>query len=216
MRLTPRKDICTPSAAATGLAVWRLTIAAVALVGFCLAMLNGTRRWHWLGLYEWGQLTTLLACLVALAGVAAPALRPGEATMGIIRGASCAYVMVTMIGYRFLIGGDYSKPASLLEHLVVPLLVLIDWLFIGRSLTRMRWYWPLVWIAGPAAYVALYIHGAGRYGISPYPILTVGRADFWPAAVALISSFVPLFFLVWGAPRIVVRSSAPQAQPQQV
>jgi len=63
----------------------------------------------------------LLACLVALAGVAAPALRPGEATMGIIRGAACAYVMVTMIGYRFLIGGDYSLPASLLEHLAVPI-----------------------------------------------------------------------------------------------
>jgi hypothetical protein len=41
--------------------------------------------------------------------------------MGIIRGAACAYVMVTMIGYRFLIGGDYSLPASLLEHLAVPI-----------------------------------------------------------------------------------------------
>jgi hypothetical protein len=167
MQLTPGKDIRTPSAAATGLAVWRLTIAAVALVGSRLAMLNGTRHWHWLGLYEWSQLTTLLACLVALAGVAAPALRPGEATMGIIRGAACAYVMVTMIGYWFLIGGDYSLPASLLEHLAVPLLVLVDWLFIGRAQTRVRWWWPLVWIVGPLAYLALYIQGAGRYGVSP-------------------------------------------------
>ena len=203
MQLTPGKDIRTPSAAATGLAVWRLTIAAVALVGFCLAMLNGTRHWHWLGLYEWSQLTTLLARLVALTDVAAPALRPGEATMGIIRGAAGAYVMVTMIGYRFLIGGDYSLPASLLEHLAVPLLALVDWLFIGRAQTRVRWWWPLVWIVGPLAYLALYIQGAGRHGVSPYSILIVGSADFWPTAVVLFSSFVPLFFVVWGAPRLL-------------
>jgi hypothetical protein len=217
MRLTPAAPR-TPSPAAAGLVVWRLTIAAVSLVGFCLAMLNGTRRWHWLGMYEWSQLTTLCACLVALAGVAAPAMRPGEPVLGILRGAACGYVMVTMIGYRLLIGGDYSRPSSLLEHLVVPLLVLVDWLFVCRGQARLRWWWPLAWLLGPTCYLALYVQGAQLYQVSPYLVLTYGSTTFWPNAILLIASFAPLFFAVWGAPRILrlARAAAPQPQPQRV
>ncbi len=221
MRLTPAEDLRTPSPAATGLVVWRLNIAAVALVGFCLAMLKGTRHWHWLGLYEWSQLTTLFACLVALVGVASPAQRSQEPVLDILRGTACAYATVTMVGYRILIGGDYSLPSSLLEHLVVPLLVLIDWLFVCRGQTRLRWWWPVAWIAGPLAYLGLYVHGAQRYGISPSPLFTLGSATFWPNVVLLFASFVPIFFAVWGAPRVVhvargSEAAAPQAQTDRV
>jgi hypothetical protein len=183
--------------------LWRLALAAVALVGFCLAMLNGTRRWHWLGLYEWSQLSTLFAFLVALAGVAAPALCPRESTLNILRGASCAYVLITMFGYRILIGGEYSVPSSVLEHLVVPLMVLVDWLFVCRGQSRVRWWWPPVWFVGPLGYLALYLQGAQQYGISPYPVFTVGSGSFWPNILALFAAFLPLFFVVWGAPRAV-------------
>ena len=216
MRPTPRKDNRAPSVAATGLVVWRLTIAAVALVGFCLAMLNGTRHWHLLGLYDWSQLTTLFACLVAVGGVAAPALSEGEPVLGILRGAACAYVMVTMLGYRVLIGGDYNLPSSLLEHLVVPLIVLVDWVFVGRGQASAKWWWALAWVIGPAAYLGLYLQGTQQYGIAPYPIFTPGSATFWPHVILLFTSFVPLFFAVWGAPK-VTRAAArrePQLQPQ--
>ena len=216
MRLTPAGDIRTPSPAAAALVVWRLTIAAVALVGFCLAMLNGTRRWHWLGLYEWSQLTTLFAFLVALAGVATPALRPGEPVLDVLRGAASAYVMITMIGYRFLIGGDYGMPSSLLEHLVVPLLVLVDWLFVCRDQARLRWWWPVAWIAGPLGYLALYVQGAQLYGISP--VFTFDSASFWPNVTLLFSTFLPLFFAVWAAPRLLraaSRTVGQEPQPQR-
>jgi hypothetical protein len=182
-------------------------------------MLNGTRSWHWLGLYEWSQLTTLFACLVAMAGVAAPAIRPGEPVLGILRGAACSYVLLTMICYRVLIGGDYSLPASLLEHLVVPLLVLVDWLFVCRGQARLRWWWPVVWIVAPFGYLALYVQGASEYGISPYPIFTYGSASFWPNITVLFSTFLPLFFAVWGAPRLLRlarRSVATSPQAQRV
>ena len=220
MRLTPAEDPPTPSAAAAGLVVWRLTIAAVALVGFCLAMLQGTRQWHWLGLYEWPQLTTLFAFLVAVAGIAAPALRPREPVLNVLRGAACAYAVMTVIGDRVLTGGDYSLPAALLEHLVVPLLVLVDWLFVCRGQARVRWWWPLAWNAGPLAYLALYVQGAQRYGISPYPDFTVGTATFGPHVILLFTSFVPLFFAIWGAPRAIRvaagREPRLQTQPQRV
>ena len=206
--------------AATSLVLWRLAIAAVSLVGFCLAMLNGTRQWHWLGLYEWSQLTTLFAFLVSMAGVAAPALCPSEATLTILRGAACAYVMITMIGYRVLIGGDYSLPSSLLEHLVVPLVVLVDWLFVCRGQSRVSWWWPLVWLAGPVGYLALYLQGAQQYGISPYPVFTVGSDAFWPNIAALFSSMPVLLYAVWAAPRAVRVArrgeAVVEAQPQRV
>ena len=219
MQPTPRVDIRLPSVTATGLVVWRLTIASAALVGFCLAMLDGTRRWHWLGLYEWSQLTTVFACLVALAGVAAPAICPREPVLGILRGAACAYVLVTMIGYRFLPGGDYSLPASLLEHLVVPLLVLVDWLFVVKGQARMRWWWPVVWMVGPLGYLALYLQGAQQYGISMSPLFTFGSATFWLNIVWLFTAFPSLFFAVWAAPRalrLARASVVPEAQPQRV
>jgi hypothetical protein len=206
---------------ATALVLWRLAIAAVALVGFCLAMLNGTRQWHWLGLYEWSQISTLFTVLVALAGVAAPSLCPSESTLNILRGASCGYVMITMIGYRVLVGGDYTTPSSVLEHLVVPLIVLVDWMFVCREQSRVRWWWPLVWFVGPLGYLALYRQGTEQYGISPYAVFTVGSDSFWPNIVALFASFVPLFFAVWGAPRAVRLARAgvavaEEAQPQRV
>jgi hypothetical protein len=206
---------------ATAFVLWRLAIAAVALVGFCLAMLNGTRRWHWLGMYEWSQLSTLFAFLVALAGVAAPALCPRESTLNILRGASCAYVLITMIGYRVLIGGDYSTPSSLLEHLVVPLMVLVDWLFVCQGQSSVRWWWPLLWYVGPLGYLALYLQGARQYGVSPYPVFTVGSGNFWPNILSLFASFVPLLFMVWAAPRAIrlARRQEPGEsgpQPQRV
>lgn len=216
MRPTPREDLHAPSVLATALVLWRLGIAAVALVGFCLAMLNGTRQWTWLGLYQWSQLSTLFAFLVALGGVAAPAFCPNEATMNVLRGAASAYVAITMVGYRFLIGGDYSLPSSLLEHLVVPLLVLADWLLVCRGQARVRWWWPFVWFVGPMAYVALYIHGSLKYGVTLYPILEVGSDTFWRNLAWLFASFAPLFYLIWGAPRAVRLARAGDGQPQRV
>jgi hypothetical protein len=156
---------------------------------------------------------------VALAGVASPALCPKEPVLGILRGAACVYVMITMIGYRLLIGGDYSVPASLLEHLVVPLLVLVDWLFVVRGQSRLRWWWPALWIVGPLAYLGLYVQGAQQYDLAPYPILTYGSTTFGPHVTWLFASFLPLFFAVWGAPRflrLARPATAPQTQPQRV
>ena len=63
-------------------------------------------------------------------------------------------------------------PANVLLHLVVPLLAMTDWLLVGRGQAQVRWWQPLVWLAYPAAYLALalaVLNNAGRR--APYYFL---------------------------------------------
>ena len=70
---------------------------------------------------------------------------------------------------------DYSMgytPANILLHIVVPVLVIVDWLVVGRSRRHVRWWQPLVWLIYPAAYVVvalLVLNRAGRR--APYYFL---------------------------------------------
>jgi len=72
-------------------------------------------------------------------------------------------------------------PANMLLHLVVPALALTDWLLVGRDQAQVRWWQPMVWLAYPAAYLALalaVLNNAGRR--APYYFLdpgTVGTAS---------------------------------------
>jgi hypothetical protein len=64
---------------------------------------------------------------------------------------------------------------------VVPVLALTDWLLVGRHQAQVRWWQPVVWLAYPAAYLALalaVLNHAGRR--APYYFLdpeTVGTAS---------------------------------------
>lgn len=94
--------------------------------------------------------------------------RPG------IRGAVVLYVVVAGILWNLLLT-DYSMgytPANILLHVVVPVLVTVDWLVVGRGQRGIRWWQPLVWLIYPAAYVVLalaVLNSAGRR--APYYFL---------------------------------------------
>lgn len=93
---------------------------------------------------------------------------------GGIRGAVVLYVVVAGIIWNLLLT-DYSMgytPANILLHIVVPALVTVDWLVIGRGQRTIRWWQPLVWLIYPAAYVMLallVLNTAGRR--APYYFL---------------------------------------------
>lgn len=91
-----------------------------------------------------------------------------------IRGAVVLYVVVAGILWNLLLT-DYSMgytPANILLHIVVPVLVTLDWLLVGRGQRGIRWWQPLVWLIYPAAYVVLalvVLNSAGRR--APYYFL---------------------------------------------
>lgn len=91
-----------------------------------------------------------------------------------LRGAVVLYVLIAgVIWNLFLTGRSMGyTPANMLLHLVVPLLAMTDWLLIGRDQAQVRWWQPLVWLAYPAAYLALalaVLNNAGRR--APYYFL---------------------------------------------
>jgi hypothetical protein len=100
-----------------------------------------------------------------------------------LRGAVVLYVLIAgVIWNLFLTGHSMGyTPANVLLHLVVPMLAVTDWLLVGRDQARVPWWQPLVWLAYPAAYLALalaVLNNAGRR--APYYFLdpdTVGMAS---------------------------------------
>lgn len=99
-----------------------------------------------------------------------------------IRGAVVLYVVVAGILWNLLLT-DYSMgytSANILLHIVVPVLVTVDWLVVGRGQRGIRWWQPLVWLIYPAAYVVLaliVLNSAGRrapyYFLDPDSVGTV-------------------------------------------
>ena len=54
--------------------------------------------------------------------------------------------------------GQTRTPAwSLLEHVVTPVLVVLDYVLLGRRRTDARWWHPLTWTLAPLAYLAWYV-----------------------------------------------------------
>ena len=100
-----------------------------------------------------------------------------------IRGAMVLYVLIAGVIWNLFLTG-YSMGytvANFLLHVAVPVLALTDWLLVNRDRARVQWWQPLVWLAYPAAYLALalaVLNHAGRR--APYYFLdpgTVGAAS---------------------------------------
>jgi hypothetical protein len=94
-----------------------------------------------------------------------------------VRGAVVLYVVVAGIIWNLLLT-EYSMgytPANILLHVVVPVLVSIDWLVVGGGERSVRWWLPLAWLIYPAAYAVLallVLNSAGRR--APYFFLDPG------------------------------------------
>ncbi|HEX3284313.1 MAG TPA: Pr6Pr family membrane protein [Mycobacterium sp.] len=116
-----------------------------------------------------------------------------------LRGAVVLYVVVAGLIWNLLLTA-YSMgytPANILLHIVVPVLVIVDWLVVGCRQRHLRWFQPLVWLVYPAAYVVLAMLVLNRVGRrAPYYFLdpeSVGLA----VVVANIGALA-VFVLVLG------------------
>ena len=79
--------------------------------------------------------------------------RRHEPRSGWLRGALT--VTMLLVGLVFVVGMGEDADGP---HAVLPALVLLDWLFVGRNQFRTRPWEPLTWIAFPLAY--LFYHQA--------------------------------------------------------
>lgn len=127
-------------------AAWRLAVAATAATGLLLA----ARQYDvW-----WTALSQLANLAVAVGFVALAFVEPRSPWL---RGALTTAMAVVCLAYLPMANENLAAPWSVLEHMVTPALVLVDFLFIGANQAGVRWWHPLTWLAPLAAYLAWYV-----------------------------------------------------------
>jgi hypothetical protein len=148
-------------------------------------------------------LSNLFAACVALLGV----WRPVSAQ---IRGAAALYMTTTGIVYALLLRGvDVQTPAyaNWVLHVVVPILVLAEWLLKPERTTR-AW----LWLAFPLAYLTYTLVRGPIVDWYPYPFLdprTHGSGDVLLSSVFVAVVIGALAYAVsWAGTKLAQRSSA--------
>ncbi|HVX44060.1 MAG TPA: hypothetical protein VHC49_09235 [Mycobacteriales bacterium] len=205
-----------PAAVLLGVTVWRAAIAALALTGF--ALYNQGRLINLVFLTQIGNLVCGVLFALLLIYPIFTLGRRHEPRTGFLRGANVVVMTIVMIVYMGPMGGDISETRDLLCHLVTPLLVVADWLFVGRNQQWCRAWYPLLWLVYPAAYLVFYtIYDPtfkDRYGQHIYPdFLEVGEGSYPGIVAALVAGTTLLAFFVFGIGRVKGALSTPAPPP---
>ncbi len=189
-----RGDPAAPVRRPVAVVVWRIVLAGLAWWGL-LAALGGD-----LGqLRYFSQVTTLTVALTATAsvltwGVTAPGWRRALAWC---RGASTTYAIVTAVIYQVLLSGNLDATSSLLEHAIVPVLAVVDWVVLGPERIRQAWWTALSWLVLPIGYLGVYYNVRDRNGKPLYPFLDPAAGNFWTWVGIMIAVFLAVGCLVW-------------------
>lgn len=150
------------------------------------------------------QTSTLIAGLVAAAGLVFHATGSTPGWLRAVRGASTSFCLVTLIVFAVLLGGDFATVSSAMMHLVVPILALLDWLVVA-PVRRLRVWWALAWTAFPLAYLPVYVWASLSRPEALYAFFDPRRPDFGQWFFILLAVFVLVQFGVWGFGRQTAR-----------
>ncbi|MCP2255787.1 hypothetical protein LY13_004569 [Prauserella aidingensis] len=184
-----------------GVSVWRLLIAGCALYGVGDA--TGWSR----NFEELSQLASLLAGIVYLGLLAYPLFTAGrrhEPRGPWLRGATTVLLLLVSGAFFGIMGGDADHLPF--EHIVTPLLVLVDWCAVGRNQSEARWWHPLTWIAFPLAYLVFYLAA----GLDSYGFLDPGDDEFAGMIAMLLAGVIGVGYVLYGIGKLkgAVRAAA--------
>ena len=174
----------TPDAGTSGATRTRvlLRVAIVATVVIALLLVHVSSRWG----IRWRLITfTYQANLLAALFYSWTLISPRPDARASLRGAVVVYVVVAgLIWNVFLteVSMGYTI-ANVLLHVVMPVLVVADWVLVRPGQAGLRWWDPLMWLIYPAAYMVvalLVLNRMGRralyYFLDPAGIGAVGVA----------------------------------------
>ena len=175
--------------------IWTLLIATPAWTGLLLAVDGQASQ-----LRYFSQVSTAITALVTTAvAVALIARRRPGRVLNWCRGAATVYGIVTLAVYQALLSGNLSELYSLLEHAVVPVLMLLDWLLFRG---RLPWWSAASWLLPPIAYLGVYYPARTSTGRALYPFLDPARGTFWTWVVILLVVFLVVGIAIWAVGRI--------------
>jgi hypothetical protein len=135
--------------------LWRLAIVACSFIGFGAAVAEFSEPWEGLS-----QQASLLNGVVYTGLLVYPLFvggRAHEPRSPWLRGAMAVLLMLVAVTFLTLMAASYDDTSSLFEHLVTPLLVLVDWIAVGRNQANLRWWYPFSWLIFPAAYLVYFV-----------------------------------------------------------
>jgi hypothetical protein len=167
------------------LASWRLFVASCATLGVGYAAAARDLWWEGLGMVASVAVMVVFFTL-AWVGLVRPSI-----SWPWLRGGLATTLLLATVAQLFE-GGDLTPAWSLLVHLVVPTLVVADYLLVGRA--RGRWWWPLTWALLPLAYLVYYASA----GLLVYDFLDPFGAYYQFAVLGFLLAAVAIGFVLFG------------------
>lgn len=178
-----------------GVSLWRLAIVGCALYGFGDAT-------DWSANFEGLSQQASLATGIIYTGLLLYPVRTGgrrhEPRSPWLRGATTVLLLLVAGTFFGIMGGDVDYLPF--EHIYTPLIVLVDWLFVGRNQAAVKWWHPLTWIAFPLAYLGYFLAG-GIYR-SLYGFLDPDGDEFAAMVGGLLVGVVAIGYLLYGAAKL--------------
>ena len=179
-----------------GVSLWRLLIIVFALVGFCSAVnQSGTGA-----LPALSQQANVFTAAVYLFLLLFPLFTGGvrhEPDTPWLRGTTTVLLGLVSVTFLTLIGGSLASPWSLFEHLLTPLVVLIDWVVVGKAQRNVRWWFPISWVILPLAYLVFYIFYVRNHELI-YDFLDPSRPNFPMVVFEFLCGVLVFGYLVYG------------------
>lgn len=170
---------------------WRLAVAGSGFAGYALAADAFDAPWQ--GISQLASLATGVAyVLLTVTALVSPGTQ-----WAWLRGALATTTGLVGAAYLLLISGDLLQSWSLLEHVITPALVVVDYLaFAGGP---FRGWHPFSWLGLPLAYLVFYDVG----DLALYDFLNPARADYLPTVFGFVAAMLGLgfVFLVLGQAR---------------
>ena len=189
-----------------GVTLWRALIVTFALIGFTSVPngggFGGTARINNIAYLT--QLGSFLTALVYLSLVIYPLFTGGrkhEPDAPWLRGALAVVMTLICITYMTMLGGSLSDTADQFEHLLTPIVVIVDWLLVGRASANARWWFPVTWLAFPLAYLVFYILYVGD-GPPLYPFLRPGSERFLIVVLGFLLGVLGIGYLMYGIAKL--------------
>jgi hypothetical protein len=195
-----------------GVSVWRLVIVVFAITGFSLAVSASTGSGALAALSQQASLVTAICYLGLLVYPAFTGGRRHEPVTPWLRGALVVLLGLVSVTFLTMLGGALDETWSLFEHLLTPLAVLADWVFVGRDQAATRWWFPFTWLSLPLAYLLFYIAYVGG-GDPIYPFLNPHDGDFVGIVFAFLAAVLAFGYVVQGLGKLRI-AIAVQRQPQ--
>lgn len=100
--------------------------------------------------------------------------------------------------YAFLMRGTYHNAPYLLEHLVVPIAVVVDWVFLGRNQRSVRWWNLLLGLLPLLAYFAYALSYQQRHGYALYSFIDYTEDNFLAMVGMVLAGVLVLEAILWG------------------